>query len=431
MQVIENSKIKEKMYIEKLSNGLTVIMIPKAKIKKKYITWGVNFGSIDNQFILGDESEVTRIPDGVAHYLEHKMFEQRSGINSLDTLTNLGVDANAYTTNTYTTYLYECTDNFYEALDEFMDYVQNPYYTAENVEKERGIIEQEIAMYDDEPGQAIYMNLLKSMYHRNPINIDIAGTKESIAEIDENVLYTIYNHFYVPENMVIIACGDFGPEELLENIKKRMIMQPSHAKITRVYEEEPDSIVRKEVSKNMEISIPIFMIGYIDKIPSGYMVRKDLALEILSEIIMGKSSKLYKRLYDEKLITSSLGFDYEYGRTFSHFLIQGLSNEPEKVISEIKNEIEFFKARGITDEDFERTKKKIYGEYVKDYNDPDTIASGVLADYFNGINSFAFLEEFDCIKKEDLIDVLNTVFMEDKKVVSIIRGNKSEEEEEE
>ncbi|MBR1540742.1 MAG: insulinase family protein [Clostridia bacterium] len=431
MQVIENSKIKEKMYIEKISNGLTVIMIPKAKIKKKYITWGVNFGSIDNQFILGDESEVTRIPDGVAHYLEHKMFEQRSGINSLDTLTNLGVDANAYTTNTYTTYLYECTDNFYEALDEFMDYVQNPYYTAENVEKERGIIEQEIAMYDDEPGQAIYMNLLKSMYYRNPINIDIAGTKESIAEIDENVLYTIYNHFYVPENMVIIACGDFDPEGLLENIKKRMIMKPSHTKITRVYEEEPDSIVRKEVSKNMEISIPIFMIGYKDKIPSGNMVRKDLALEILSEIIMGKSSKLYKRLYDEKLITSSLGFDYEYGRTFSHFLIQGLSNEPEKVISEIKNEIEFFKARGITDEDFERTKKKIYGEYVKDYNDPDTIASGVLADYFNGINSFAFLEEFDCIKKEDLIDVLNTVFMEDKKVVSIIRGNKSEEEEEE
>lgn len=206
MQVIENSKIKEKMYIEKIPNGLTIIMIPKEKIKKKYITWGVGFGSIDNQFIIGNSQDITKIPDGVAHYLEHKMFEQRSGINALDTLTNFGVDANAYTTNTYTTYLYECTENFYEALDEFMDYIQNPYYTAENVEKERGIIEQEIAMYDDEPGQAIYMNLLKAMYHRNPINIDIAGTKESIAEIDEKVLYTIYNNFYVPENMVIVAC---------------------------------------------------------------------------------------------------------------------------------------------------------------------------------------------------------------------------------
>ena len=353
------------------------------------------------------------------------------GINALDTLTNLGVDANAYTTNTYTTYLYECTDNFYEALDEFMDYVQNPYYTEENIEKERGIIEQEISMYDDEPGQALYMNLMKLLYHNNPINIDIAGTKESIAKIDDKVLYMIYNNFYVPENMVIVACGDFEPDELLENIKRRITLKPSNNKITRVYDEEPDTIVGKEKSRNMEISIPVFMIGYKDKIPSGNMVRKDLALEILGEIIMGKSSKLFKRLYDEKLITSNLGFDYEYGRTFAHFVIQGFSEEPEKVIEEIKNEIEFFKARGISDEDFERTKKKIYGEYVKGFNDPETIASSVLADYFNNINTFAFFEEFDCIRKEDLMDVLKNVFNEDKKAISIVKGNNKEEVEDE
>ena len=423
MQVIENSKIKEKMYIEKLSNGLTIIIIPKKKLTKKYITWGVNFGSIDNKFILGDSKDVTEIPDGVAHYLEHKMFEQRSGINALDTLTNLGVDANAYTTNTYTTYLYECTDNFYEALDEFMDYVQNPYYTSENIQKERGIIEQEISMYDDEPGQALYMNLMKLLYQNNPINIDIAGTKESIAKIDEKVLYTIYNNFYVPENMVIVACGDFEPNELLENIKKRITLKPSNNKITRVYEEEPDSIVDKKAERQMEISAPIFMIGYKDKPFSENMVQKDLALEILGEIIIGKSSKLFKRLYDEGLITIPLGFSYEYGRTFAHFLIQGYSEEPEKVIDEIKNEIEFFKARGITDEDFERVKKKLYGEYVKDFNDPEVIAAGVLADYFNNINTFSFFEEFDCIRKEDLLDVLNSLFLEEKKAISIVKGN--------
>ena len=345
------------------------------------------------------------------------------GINALDALTNLGVEANAYTTNTYTTYLYECTDNFYEALDEFMDYVQNPYYTTENINKERGIIEQEISMYDDEPGQAVYMNLLKLMYHNNPINIDIAGTKESIAGIDENVLYTIYNNFYVPENMVIIACGDFEPNELIENIKSRMILKPSNTKITRVYDEEPDTIVDKKISRTMEISNPIYMIGYKDKIPSGNMVKKDLALEMVGEIIMGKSSKLFKRLYDEKLITSGIGFDYEYGRTYAHFLIQGVSENPEKVIEEIKNEIEFFKARGISDEEFERVKKKTYGEFVKDFNDPESIASGVLADYFNDINSFSYFEEFDCIRKEDLIDVLNNILIEEKKVVSIINSS--------
>ena len=229
MQIIENNKIKEKMYIDKLENGLTVIVVPKKNIQKKYIVWGVNFGSVDNRFKVNKEE--IKIPDGIAHYLEHKMFEQRSGINSLDTLTNLGVDANAYTTNNYTAYLYECTDNFYEALDEFMDYVQNPYYTTENVEKERGIIEQEIMMYDDEPDWAMYMNAMKLMYHKNPIKIDIAGTKESIAEIDAETLYKIYNNFYVPENMAIVVCGDFNPTEIIEEIKKRMILKPLNMSI--------------------------------------------------------------------------------------------------------------------------------------------------------------------------------------------------------
>ena len=202
-----------------------------------------------------------------------------------------------------------------------------------------------------------------------------------------------------------------------------MQLKASHRKVTRVYEEEPDTIVKKEISKNMEVSIPIFMIGYKDKIPNGNMVKKDLAIEILSEMILGKGSKLFKRLYDEKLMTSELGFNYEYGRTYAHFLIQGISNNPEKVIEEIKNEIEFFKAREITEEDFERTKKKLYGEYVKNYNDPDIIASMVMEDYFNGMNSFSYFEEFDCIQKEDVMDVLKNIFQEDKKVISIIKAN--------
>ena len=142
MQIIENSKVKEKLYIEKLENGLTVMIIPKKGIQKKYIIWGTNYGSNDNKFIVPGETEVTEVPKGVAHFLEHKMFEQENGKNSLDVLTALGVNANAYTTNNHTAYLYECTDNFYEALDEFMNYVQHPYFTDENVEKEKGIIGQ-------------------------------------------------------------------------------------------------------------------------------------------------------------------------------------------------------------------------------------------------------------------------------------------------
>ena len=180
MKIIESLKIKEKAYVETLENGLKIIIVPKKNTNKKYIIWGVHFGSIDNHFIMPGTGEEVYIPDGVAHFLEHKMFEQQNGTNSLDTLMALGLDANAYTTNDHTAYLFECTDNFYEGLDELMDYLQNPYFTDENVEKEKGIIGQEIKMYEDDPGWQLYMNALDCMYKDNPIKIDIAGTVESI-----------------------------------------------------------------------------------------------------------------------------------------------------------------------------------------------------------------------------------------------------------
>ena len=214
MQIIENSQIKEKVYIEKLENGLTIMIIPKSGIQKKYAIWGTNYGSVDNKFIVPGETDVTSVPDGVAHFLEHKMFEQENGTNSLDTLTKLGVNANAYTTTNHTAYLFECTENFYEALDELMDYLQHPYFTDENVEKEKGIIAQEINMYNDYPEWEVYMNAMKAMYHNNPVKIDIAGTVESISKIDKDVLYTCYNTFYHPSNMVMCFAGEFEPENL-------------------------------------------------------------------------------------------------------------------------------------------------------------------------------------------------------------------------
>ena len=208
VQIIENNIVKEKIYIENLDNKLKVIILSK-NTRKKYIVWSTNFGSIDNKFYSSQNNELITVPDGSAHYLEHKLFEQENGKNSLDVLTSLGVDANAYTTNDHTAYLFECTENFDEALDELMNYVQNPYFTEENVEKERGIIEQEIVMYKDYPEWELYMNALKSMYKNNEINIDVAGSKETIAKITPETLYTIYNNFYTPENMVIVLARKF------------------------------------------------------------------------------------------------------------------------------------------------------------------------------------------------------------------------------
>jgi predicted Zn-dependent peptidase len=421
VQIIENNKIQEKVFIEKMKNGLTVMVFPRKNIQKKYIIWGTRFGSIDNNFIAPGDNEPTKVPDGIAHYLEHKLFEQENGKNSLDVLSSLGVDANAYTSNSMTAYLYECSDNFYEALDEFMNYVQNPYFTDENVEKERGIIGQEIMMYNDYPDWRLYMNAIKCMYSKNPIRIDVAGTKETIAEINKEKLYKIYNTFYRLDNMVLIVCGDFKVEEILQEIEKRITLTRNNTEIKRIYEEEPEKISQKSVEEKMEISLPCFMLGYKDKVEKEKFAKKDLAMDIIFYLILGRSSKLYQDLYNEGLIYSELGYDYEFSKTYSHFLIQGQSTQPEKVIERIKEEIEKFKQTGFEEEEFLRIKKKLYGEYVKEYNDISVIANNLLGDYMKDLTPFIYFEEFDTLTKSEVEEILKEVLVEEKSVTSIIK----------
>ena len=421
MQIIENNKIQEKVFIEKMKNGLTVMVFPRKNIQKKYIIWGTRFGSIDNNFIAPGDNEPTKVPDGIAHYLEHKLFEQENGKNSLDVLSSLGVDANAYTSNSMTAYLYECSDNFYEALDEFMNYVQNPYFTDENVEKERGIIGQEIMMYNDYPDWRLYMNAIKCMYSKNPIRIDVAGTKETIAEINKEKLYKIYNTFYRLDNMVLIVCGDFKVEEILQEIEKRITLTRNNTEIKRIYEEEPEEISQKSVEEKMEISLPCFILGYKDKVEKEKFDKKDLAMDIIFYLILGRSSKLYQNLYNEGLIYSELGYDYEFSKTYSHFLIQGQSTQPEKVIERIKEEIEKFKQTGFEEEEFLRIKKKLYGEYVKEYNDISVIANNLLGDYMKDLTPFIYFEEFDTLTKSEVEEILKEVLVEEKSVTSIIK----------
>lgn len=428
MQVIENLKVKEKLYIEKLDNGLTVMIIPRPGVQKKYIIWGTNYGSNDSKFIVPGEEEQTEVPNGVAHFLEHKLFEQENGTNSLDTLTALGVNANAYTTNDHTAYLFECTDNFYEAMEELMDYVQNPYFTDENVEKEKGIIGQEIMMYDDYPDWRVYLNTMEAMYHNNPIKIDITGTIETIGKIDKDILYKCYNTFYNPSNMALVVCGDFKPEEILEEIKKRLIEKTNQGEIKRIYPEEPQEIVQERIEQKLEVSQPLYAIGIKDNTEKcsidnqNEIVKKHISIEILLNMILGRSSRLYKELYNEGILFGQPSLDYEFGKTYAHILITGQSTNPEALYDRFKQEVKRIKSEGINEQDFKRIKKMIYGGYVKEYNDVQDIARMFLADYFKGINSFDYLEEIEGINVEYLNQVLNDVFKEEKMVISIVRN---------
>ena len=420
MQVIENLKVKEKVYIEKLENGLTVMIIPKKGIQKKYMIWGTHYGSNESSFVVPGEEEVTTVPNGVAHFLEHKMFEQENGTNSLDVLTALGVEANAYTTNDHTAYLFECTDNFYEAMDELMDYVQHPYFTDENVEKEKGIIGQEIMMYDDYPEWRVYLNAMQAMYHNNPVKIDIVGTIETISKIDKEILYKCYQTFYNPSNMTMVLCGDFEPEKLIEEVKKRLIDTKASGEIKRVYPQEPEEIVQEKIEQKLEVSQALYTIGIKDT--GKCDVKKHIAMEILLNLIIGRSSNLYKELYNEGIIYAQPSLEYEFTNIYAHVLISGQSNEPEKVYEKFKEEVKRLKTEGIKEEDAQRMKKMIYGGYVKEFDDVVDIARMFLADHFKGVNSFDYLEEMKGITVEFLEQTLKDVFKEEKMVISIVKN---------
>lgn len=421
MKVIENLKIKEKLYIEKLKDGLTVMIIPKKDIRKKYVIWGTNYGSIDNKFIVPGEDKPTEVPMGVAHFLEHKMFEQKNGTNSLDTLTSLGVNANAYTTNDHTAYLFEGIDNFYEALDELMDYVQNPYFTDENVEKEKGIIGQEINMYDDYPEWKVYMNALKAMYKDYPIKLDTAGTVETISHIDKEVLYKCYNTFYNPSNMLLVLCGDFDPEKLIEEVKKRLKDTQSNGEIKRIYPKEQNEIVQEKIEEKMEVSLPLYTIGIKLEPLKEEKVKKHIAIEILLNIIFGESSELYKKLYNNGIIYERPGLEFDFSKDYAYIIITGKSKAPENVYEEFKKEVEKLKEH-ITEEDFERTKKRLYGIYVREFDDVSSTARMFLSDYFKGVNSFDYLDEIETINEQYLKQVLEDVFKKDKMIISVVRN---------
>ena len=273
------------------------------------------------------------------------------------------------------------------------------------------------------------MNAMQCMYKDNEINIDVAGTKETIAKINKEKLYKIYNAFYRPENMIIVLSGDFVPEEIFEKIKSKITMESNPNETKRVYNKEPEEIAQKYIEKEMNISIPTVLIAYKDNNLKEDKIKKDIAIDILGCILFRKSSKLFESLYESGKIFSEPSIDYEFSKTFAHILLQFQTNAIEEVIEEITTEIDKLKKEGLNNEDFERAKRRVYGDLVRDYNDVANIATGFVADYFKNINSFDYFEEFSSISKEYVDKVLREMFVESKKVVSVIKPNKEKNEE--
>lgn len=417
-EIIENKNINEKMYKYILDNGMKVLIIPKENTNKKYVIWGTKFGSIDNHFIEPVNKREVKVPDGVAHYLEHKMFEQKSGVDSLYTLMALGLDANAYTTNDHTAYLFSGCENFYKGLDELMDYVQNPYFTDQNVEKERGIIGQEIGMYDDDPFWKLYLNTMKCLYKNNPITLDIAGTVESISKITKEILYDCYTTFYHPSNMTMCISGNFNPDELIEEVKKRLIPHEKVGKIIRIYPEYENEINEKRKEATMKINMPMFMIGYRDFAKDEDKIKKDVAQKIIYNSILGKCSKIYNEMYEKGLLFHEIDFEYEFSDEYAHTMLSGETKNIDEVYEIITNALE---NNEISKEDFERSKKRLYGEYVGSFEDVEDVGRMVLADSMKGINSFDYITEINNITLEECKKIQKQIFKKEKAVLSIVK----------
>lgn len=425
MEKIVNDILKEEVYYEKLQNGLDVYFMPKRGFMKKYAILATNYGSNDLEFVPIGEDKKIRVNEGIAHFLEHKMFEQPDGGDAFDKFSKLGVNANAFTNFTMTAYLFSATENFYESLEHLIDYVQTPYFTDENVEKEKGIIAQEIKMYNDDPDWNVYFNCLKAMYINYPARIDIAGTVDSIYKITKEELYKCYNTFYNPGNMALFVVGDLDVEKVIDVTKKSNNYKVDRLSksIERFYPEEPESVKEKEVIEKFPISMPMFNIGFKDSnvgLKGKELLRKEIVTDILVGMLFKKGSKLYEDLYMQGLINENFGAGFSSQVDYAFSIIAGDSKEPKKVKEIILDYIEKSKKEGLSKEEFERTKKKKIGSFIKCFDSINFIGNSFISYVFKDINLLDYLDIIKDVTFEEVEERLKEHFKEEYCVISIV-----------
>ena len=418
---IRNELLGEMYYDIDHPSGLKILIMPKTSYASTYAIFATKYGSIDTMIEMKDDS-FREIPEGTAHFLEHKLFESED-LDAFERFAKTGASANAYTSFDRTGYLFSCSANFRQNLEILLDFVQNPYFTQATVEKEQGIIGQEIDMYKDIPDWEVMFNCLRNMYHNLPVRIDIAGTQESIAQITADMLYDCYNNFYNLNNMVLAVAGNTTVKEVLEVADA--VLKPVEGKMAqRKIIEEPRDVISDYCEKKLSVATPQFMLGFKEEWDTPERTAKEeITMEILLDMIAGPSTDLYKRLFDANLINSSCGFEYFTGFGYSCVLFAGESNDPKKVSEEIKKEIKHFRENGFDEKVFERTKKKLYGRMIMGMNDVDGLANNMALSYFAGENIFTDFETYKTVTVEDINDMLNKTLDEKYSTLSVIMPN--------
>ena len=395
------------------------MVLNKPGYESIHAIFATKYGSIDTA-IMQDDGTFAEIPEGTAHFLEHKLFESED-LDAFERFAKTGAYANAFTSFDMTGYLFSCSENFKENLEILLDFVQSPYFTEETVRKEQGIIGQEIRMYKDSADWEVMFNLLRAMYEKHPVRVDIAGTEESIAEITAETLYGCYKNFYNLSNMVLAVAGKATAEEVME-VVDRMLSKGEGERAVRKFNKEKNEPSESFIEEQLPINVPIFMLGYKEAVATPERTLKEsICTEIIHEVIAGRSSPLYDRLLDEALINNGFSNEYFFGFGYACSLFSGESSDPERAAKEIREEIKRYKENGIPEKDFERARRKLYGRMVMGFNDIENIAHNLVNANFSDCGLF---DSVNICKELTLFDVnerLESVLCDDYTVLSVVR----------
>lgn len=389
---VKSDRVGDRYYEVKHPSGLRIFVYPKEQNNSTYAVFGTRYGSVDTTFKRSDEADACTVPAGIAHYLEHKLFESEDG-DAFARYAKTGANANAYTSFDVTCYLFSCTENVYESLEILLDFVQSPYFTEQTVQKEQGIIGQEIRMYDDDPQWRVMFNLLETLYHKHPVKVDIAGTVESIAQITPELLYRCYHTFYNLNNMVLCVAGNVELNKVLD-LCDRMLKPSKPVEIERIFEEEPREVVKTRVEQKLSVVTPLFQLGFKENAVSRRTTKELAETEILLELMASDASPLFRRLLDAGLINeSSFGYEYFEGPGYASVIFSGESKDPDRVAEEIRAETERLRRDGIDPEAFQRAKKALYGRNIAALNSVDNIANSMAVFAFAGRELYSYIDE--------------------------------------
>ena len=423
METLHFPQYGETVYHTVHPSGLPIFVWPKPGFRTTYAVISTRYGSIDTSFTDAQGHTVT-VPAGIAHYLEHKLFENED-CDAMDRFARIGASCNAYTSFNNTAYLFTCTDRAPEALEILLDFVQDPYFTEETVQKERGIIEQEIRMGEDAPSRRVLFELLRALYHEHPVKVDIAGTVESIAEITPDLLYTCYNTFYNLHNMVLSVCGDITPEQVME-VADRVLKPCADVRPGIPLIDEPRAAVTPRVESVMPVSTTMFTVGYKEYFPperrGQYRTPTESAAStVLLDLLADRGSPLYTRLMEQGLINDDFGaFCYD-GPGYAVWMFSGESRDPDAVADAIADEIETVRRTGVDAERFEAARNALYGHTVFSLNSVEACAETLVEDTFANRAPLAAVAATATLTVEDVNALLQNAFDPASRAISIVK----------